>query len=250
MIRKIKTNQSGPAWLSTSDRSSSHRSQSGLTYIELLIAIGVIAILSAISITYIRSNAQEDVRRATEQLASDIRLARNMSISRTTYDFGAGPVYPEGGYGIYFNDPATADQLSYYILYAGVGANGFDINVDKVIKRVDLPKTRLEINDINSTAAAFYFAFSTENSISTNLTKDSQSRYIIEILDPCVLQSTNSFCQTGYRGIINLGEESGDQYTLSNIGVSYNAILYPLPPPPPPDPKGTRGLVPVLEGEL
>ncbi len=244
MFRKIKTNQKGLASLS----------QSGLTYIELLVAIGIIAILSALSMFYIKTNTREDVRRATEQLAADIRLARNMAISRTITSFGDGTTeYPEDGYGIYFRDSDVSGQVSYYILYAGRGNDGFDGGSsnggDKIIKKVDLPKSNLKINDVNSFAAQGYFAFYTENSISTSLGKDMLSRYIIEILDPCVVTNTNGTCLSGYRGVINLGEKSGDQYTMSNVGVSYNTVNLPLPPTPPPEPRGAKGLSPALGGD-
>lgn len=227
----------------------------GLTYIELLVAIGIIAILSTVSVFYIKRNAREDVRRTTEQLAADIRLIRNMSISRTAYNFGSGVVeYPEDGYGIYFADPTTSGQVSYYILYAGVGEDNFDgggsPTGDRIIKRVNLSNARIELNDINSSRSDFYFIFLTENSISTDLTKDVQSRYIIEALDPCVITNTNGSCQSGYRGVIRLGEVSGDKYTLSNIGVSYSNVAIPTPPPPPPpDPGNTRSLVPQAGGD-
>jgi prepilin-type N-terminal cleavage/methylation domain-containing protein len=76
----------------------------GFTFIELIVVIAVIAILTTISFPYYNSIKKNlALERSAAKLVQDIRRAQEMTIS------GQSPsgVFPKGGYGIYLNKNNT-----------------------------------------------------------------------------------------------------------------------------------------------
>lgn len=177
----------------------------GFTFIELLISIAIISIMSAVFWISIRQDYRAVVRRETEKVAADFRQTRALATSRAI-DRTTG-LYPEGGYGIqFYNSPAR------YIVYADNDDSnnfGYQAGVDNIIKQVSLDSEITELQDLYSTLTSFHFRFRTENNIQTNLWPSPADHYAI------ALQGTD------YYGVIRLGEETEDGFVWSNIAIVY-----------------------------
>ncbi|MCD4760504.1 prepilin-type N-terminal cleavage/methylation domain-containing protein [bacterium] len=214
------------------------KKHTGVTLIELMIAIAIIAIVSSISIIYIQGTVSQEIRGLTEQTETDIRYVRNLATSRITYDFDgpAGPaeaVYPPGGYGVYFQD-VYADS-SYYIIYADSGTPGYQAGSDALIRQVTFENTAVEIKDYNnSSAQSCYFAFNTEKEVNTDMAQKAPGHYYSLEIE---LISSGSYPRTAYTGYIHIGELTADGYVWTNVSSSYGESSIPDPHPPPEDPE-------------
>lgn len=224
-----------------------NKNHHGVTLIELMMAIAVIAIISSVFVFYIRGTDRERVERVTEQIAADARYIRNLATSRTTYDFGDGnPVFPPGGYGIEFVDFNNGSPAEYFV-FADRAEDGIDLggspadydeDKDGLIKHVVLDNADIRIDDAVGATAIFYFNFLEENKVQTNiLSPGTADTYAVIVLDPGPGYPVN-----GYRGTVNLGERSAEisdspteyQYIWGTIG--YYVSVYTPPAPPPPGP--------------
>lgn len=87
----------------------------GFTMVEMIVVIGIVAMLASISIVSFRSGGRgTDLTREAQTLALNLRRVQNMALAGTLYQ-GATP----GGYGIYLN---TASPAS-YVLFADLDDN-------------------------------------------------------------------------------------------------------------------------------
>jgi prepilin-type N-terminal cleavage/methylation domain-containing protein len=201
--------------------------QRGLTFIELMIAIAIIVIISAVSVAYIRGDVVDEVESYTDQLAADIRYTRNLAVSRTSYDFGggAGPEFPPGGYGIVINQGANDS----YTIFADSGDDGYQAGADKVIKTIVIENTAIILDDANraSVLSSNYFTFKSENEAETDLELSSVNKYEIRV-DYQVEGAS-------YKGILSLGEESNEGFVWVSLGKSFQEYIYAPPLPPKPD---------------
>ncbi len=93
------------------------KNKQGFTFMELLIVVAIIAIITTIFVVNIRNNDDKKLALAADELASNIRFARNLALSRTAHDFedGNGPVYPANGYGVDFR-PASGGLAAFYFI--------------------------------------------------------------------------------------------------------------------------------------
>ena len=211
------------------------KNRSGFSFIELMIAIAIIMIISAAFVVNVRLNTQETIHTRVDKLTSDVRYLRNLAVSRAKYQFvgqtEAEKAYPPGGYGIYFNGNVTQHK---YFLYADDGTQvGYQAaNDEKLYEVVVHP---LKLDDQNSGLNSFYFAFISEHEVSTNMGLGQQTQYTINIREDIGAWGT------GYQGTLILGELSSDGYVWSNIGTSYGTFNIPKPDPDP-DPDGDRFL--------
>ncbi|MFA6466244.1 MAG: prepilin-type N-terminal cleavage/methylation domain-containing protein [Patescibacteria group bacterium] len=214
--------------------------QKGLTFIELMIAIAIIVIISAISVVYIKGTVKDEVERATDQWAADIRYTRNLAVSRTVFDFATfstnpsvialGEIYPPGGYGISIDKPAGLYKI---FVDSGIdgsdidsSALGYDTDTDPVIKTETLTNSLIKFGDLNNTSANNnYFSFKSENSLDTNLVLSAYGKYQVEV------DYKPAYPAKGYRGILSIGELSTDGYILLNLGKSLQEYTQPAPPP-------------------
>lgn len=228
------------------------KNQKGLTFIELMVAIAIIGIISAIFVFYIKGTDRERVEMVTEQIAADAKYVRNLATSRTTYDFGDGngPVFPPGGYGIEFNDFDNGNPAEYFVFVdkaidgddLGAYKADYDPLIDGLIKHVILDDADLRLDDTSGTKTYFYFTFLEENKVATNMTSYTvdNGKYNMAILDP-----GPGYPAKGYKGIISLGESSAEvseapldyQYIWGNIGFYYAVYNPPAPPTPGPTTK-------------
>jgi prepilin-type N-terminal cleavage/methylation domain-containing protein len=219
--------------------------QKGLTFIELMIAIAIIVIISAISIAYIKGTVMDEVERVTEQFAADIRYTRNLAVSRTVFDFSTfssnpsvvalGEIYPPGGYGISIDK--TAGLYRIFVdsgidgADSGSGVLGYDADTDPIIKTETLTNALIKLGDLNNTGAnSNYFSFKSENGLDTNLVASTNGKYQVEV------DYKTAYPNRSYKGILSIGELSADGYVLLNLGRSFQEYTQAPPPPPPKDP--------------
>ena len=95
------------------------KNKSGMTLIELLVSISIIATMSTLYIVNVRSyNKSGDLINAAHELANNIRLAQNFALGLKEADFGSGPEMPGNGWGIYIKTPDP-----FYVIYAVSDAN-------------------------------------------------------------------------------------------------------------------------------
>lgn len=106
----------------------------GVTFIELLIIIGILVILAAISIPAFRYFQKEsDLDNSTEEIINTLRLAQ----SKTLGSEGASQ------YGVYFDDLTDPDQ---YTLFMGSSYNSLvdEIEIHKITKAVEIYEIDLQ----------------------------------------------------------------------------------------------------------
>lgn len=204
------------------------KNQSGFSFIELIIAIAIIIIISSVFIVNIRLNTQEDIQTKTEKLAADLRYIRNLAVSRAEYKFADQSedqrAYPAGGYGIFFNGSLARDK---YFLFADDGTQtGYQASQDEILYEVETYP--LLLDDQNSTASNFWFTFVSENQTVSSMGLGTEKKYIVNLREDIGVYGN------GYQGSIILGEVSSDGYIWSNIGTYYGTFNIPKPNPTPP----------------
>ncbi len=222
------------------------RQAQGFTYVELMVAVAIIAIISVLSVVYLRAGTYDEIKNTSRQMVADIKYTRNLAVSRKVYDFAApypdlGEVYPPGGYGIYFQQLPVARYFIYAdsgeasddLPYRNDGGLGYDPDKDPIIKDVTIDIADVVLVDTNSIGKpAVYFAFVSEGEVDTNFTPDSGGRYEVQLDYP-----GPGYPENGLISLIILGETSDDQYIWSNLGESYSEYT----PPPPPSPRDDPG---------
>lgn len=179
----------------------------GFTFIELLIAITIIAIMSTYFWTSLRIDSKDIVRQETERIAADVRQTRTLTVARiaekTTGEF------PPGGYGMHFynDDPAR------YIVFADMNnLSGYDSSTDIKLKEVVLDSAITDLVELGGSRTDFYIKFSTANEISTNVNLGGADFYAVGVV------------AYDFRGNIRLAESTEDGFVWTNVGVSYDTI--------------------------
>jgi len=217
--------------------------QKGLTFIELMIAIAIIAIISAMSVLYIRGDIKNEVDIVTDQFAADIRYTRNLAVSRTTFDFSIdttkpqnvqdlGNIFPPGGYGIVLDKTAGTYKIFADSGIDGADANtiskGYDSDTDVVIRIETLDNSLIKLGDANNDGSTSnYFSFKAENDLDTNLLISTSGKYQVKVDYP-----GPGYPASGYRGILDVGELSNDGYIYLNLGKSLQEYTPAAPPTP------------------
>ena len=141
--------------------------QSGVTLIELLVAIAVIGIMTGIFVMQVSVSDNEQVEVITEKVASDVRQIRNLAASRV---IGEDNQYPTGGYGMYFQDRNVTDP-AYYVVFADDGQNiGYQSDEDSSMAKYIFPDQNVTVypSDLPDTNT-FYFTFIREHVATTSV---------------------------------------------------------------------------------
>ena len=97
--------------------------QKAFTFVESMIVIAMIGILSIVIIpSYQSARNQLALERAAVKLAQDLRKVQEMAMSAQDCEVCPGGGIPEGGYGLYINknDPLCSDNC--YHIYANIAA--------------------------------------------------------------------------------------------------------------------------------
>lgn len=97
------------------------KNMAGFTIIEMLVTVGVLALLSGILIVYSKSgeNASALLRQAAKMVA-DVNRAKNLAMTTALYTTQEGDQVHPCGYGVYFDDESTPNR---YIIFADVANN-------------------------------------------------------------------------------------------------------------------------------
>ncbi|MFA5126921.1 MAG: prepilin-type N-terminal cleavage/methylation domain-containing protein [Patescibacteria group bacterium] len=193
--------------------------QSGFTLLEILIVIAIISILAAAYFNSIKQTNFQKLKMAGEKMASDINYARNLAISRATYN---GSYYP-GSYGVAFYNGDGSTTYSRYIIYAGNKSNVIKTVTlsDKTFRLVDPNMSPFNINQITSVS----FAFISENKVSASDFKlNSNGEYQIAIMQLVPIQQGAYTYNTYNKFFVSLGSVSGDNYAWGGGSLSYDYI--------------------------
>jgi len=95
--------------------------QRGFTLLELTVVIAIIILLSGIVLTNYRIGEREyALLRSAHKLAQDLRTVEKMAMASETLPSSSGEWFPQGGYGIYFNQQENPNS---YILFADCNKN-------------------------------------------------------------------------------------------------------------------------------
>lgn len=96
------------------------------TLLELVVVLAIISLLAAIVLANYRGGEKQSaLLRSTHRLAQDLRRAEEMAISsrKTPPEFGE-EVFPQGGYGIYFEIDPSIPKGYHIILFADCDREG------------------------------------------------------------------------------------------------------------------------------
>jgi type II secretory pathway pseudopilin PulG len=125
----------------------------GFTIIEMLVILGVLALLSGILIVYSRSGEMaSNLIRQSAKMVADINRVKNLAITNTIFTDSFGEEKRTCGYGIYFD---ITNEPNQYIIFADTS---FDCNTSLHQRSSDgsndldvitiLPSFSLEIGNV------------------------------------------------------------------------------------------------------
>lgn len=186
----------------------------GFTFVELLISIAIIVIISVYFWADLHADSDDIVRQETERVAADIRQTRALTVARVE-EKSTGQ-FPIGGYGVHFyNSPPR------YIIYADTDNalnEGYQSIEDIKLREVILNSEIEELVELGGIGTDFYVRFAAANEIYTSVDANQADFYAIGIY-------ANNF-----RGNIRIAESTEDGFSWTNVGVDYEVI----PPTEPP----------------
>lgn len=187
------------------------RNSCGFTFVELLVVIAVTVILTTVFVVNTRETKSDDVNRSAKQVLSDVRYARSLATSRTTWNLPTlGTVFPPGGYGISF-----ADDGSNYTIFAESGQTaGYQATQDGRVKLATLGDTTLKLEDYNQPVAGGtkYFTFKSADEVSTNFAENTTTGDF----KMAVYYQSGS---VGYKGVIAMGRKADDGSVFVSLGL-------------------------------
>ena len=117
--------------------------EKGFTIVELLVVLGVVSIISAITFTTLKTGGETlALDRSAHQVAQDMRRTGQMALRGEPFTCPAGSMV---GYGIYFNrrNPscylihAECDNVSFY---DGINCQDGGGGLDQRVEKIDLEK--------------------------------------------------------------------------------------------------------------
>lgn len=198
----------------------------GVTLLELMIVVAIMGILSAAFYMNTRNNRRQQIEEDTAQMMLALRRLRSMALNRTVHTFSGETEarYPVYGYSIEFDD--TGAQPQYFIFAEKAGDIGYQaIYGDEIIGEVVRLDPSLEFADYaNETQKKFAFTLISEKEALTNMTADSENKYVVR------LRQGVSWPNTGYESRTRLGEKSVDGTIVANFGTDYYQYIPPRPP--------------------
>lgn len=181
------------------------KNQQGTTLIELLVAMAIIGIMSAIFVSQINLTDGEELNMVTERVAADLKQIRNLSTSRVINEDN---IYPLGGYGMYFDN---SGEYAYYILFANDIKNGYDPEYDVIVSKYIFPNKEIRVYPKSEESTQqFVFAFINEHEAYTDIERK-----------PGGLEYSISLDLNGARNTIAVSDPSEDDYVWGNVNILY-----------------------------
>jgi prepilin-type N-terminal cleavage/methylation domain-containing protein len=114
----------------------------GFTLIEALAVISILLILTGVFLPNFKKGEELfALQRAANKLAQDIRVANEMAMGGKL--IGSPPIFPRGGYGIYF--PSLSGG---YYLFADINGNSFYDTGDTIVENLSLNEKGVTIQSI------------------------------------------------------------------------------------------------------
>lgn len=172
---------------------------SGFTLIEVLISIGIIALLTGIFYANYRgAGIRTDLKGAAQKLANDIRLAQNFSLG--TKEFNEST--PSGGWGVYFDIVNYPDS---YLIFADKNENfEYDEHNNEKYRTINLPANisliSLEIEDLVNPANIVFLPPDPQVYI------NAQRNQNIQITIREIINNTTKIIEVNFLGLIDVKE--------------------------------------------
>ena len=99
-------------------------SSKGFTLLELLVVIGIIAILSSIVLGGYRTGEDKfALQRSANKLSQDLRQAETMAMTGKSAPVTFGEIFPGGGYGFYFDTATSTGGAGSYSFFCDCNDN-------------------------------------------------------------------------------------------------------------------------------
>ena len=98
--------------------------QKGFTLLELLVVIGIVALLSSVVLGGYRTGEDRfSLQRSAHKLSQDLRMAETMAMAGSASPTSFGGIFPSGGYGFYFKVATSADSSGSYTFFCDCNNN-------------------------------------------------------------------------------------------------------------------------------
>ena len=98
--------------------------EKGFTLLELLVVIGIVAVLSSIVLGGYRTGEDKfALSRSANKLAQDLRMAENMAMMGNPAPVTFGGIFPSGGYGFYFDTATSTGAAGRYSFFCDCNDN-------------------------------------------------------------------------------------------------------------------------------
>ncbi len=171
--------------------------QRGFTIIELMVVIGIIAILMTVVVAnFPKAKLQLSLSRVAYGFAQDLRRAQMMSLSNPSYKDAGDISHPVKGYGGYVN---LSDNKKYIIYADNPSGTGKYDGSDYIVSTVDFSVSEpgVFIKEFGTVGNDLSLDF-TPGSPATTITPASNQNYVVFALesDPTITKSV-SFYNTG-----------------------------------------------------
>lgn len=197
----------------------------GVTLIEIMLVIAIMAIVSAGFLTNIKRDRAQELKKDSEQLVNDLKRWRNLVSSKTAHQFvgSTESKYPVGGYGIVFDGRGLNPQ---YFIYADNGTlGGFGLGDEVVYGPVVLNELFSMANNVDG-SKSFYFAMVNDSQVDTTMAVSPENKYILRLRWP-----GPGYPDKGIESIIRIGEQSNDGRVFFNFGANYQDFIPDRPDP-------------------
>ena len=98
--------------------------EKGFTLLELLVVIGIVALLSSVVLGGYRTGEDKfSLQRSAHKLSQDLRMAENMAMTGSASPATFGEIFPSGGYGFYFEVATSTPDAGSYIFFSDCNNN-------------------------------------------------------------------------------------------------------------------------------
>lgn len=202
--------------------------QAGVTILELMMVIAVMAILSAGFYVGTVQSKKEKLKDATEKLTANLKVIRNLASAKAVYKFSGqeNASFPAGGYGLDIDN--SGSQLT-YVIYADNGSgDGYSSIQDEIIVGPEVLDADIDLVDSAShNHNGFFMAMTSDRDVVTDMVANAENKYEITLR-----WAGTGYPNNGLDADLVMGELNNDGSFVSNVGYIYSDYV-PTPPAPP-----------------